>query len=297
MQLIYTVKSHEYVTLKEVLRSYFKMSERLMLKLKRLDKIKVNNETSHLNKIINIGDNITCDFDYDEDNSNVVSSPIPLDIIYEDEAYLIINKQVGIPVHPSIEHYTDSLSNGVKNYFDKINLHKKIRPVNRIDKNTSGIVIFAKNEYVQESLIKQMKANNFIKEYLAIANGIITEKNGTINAPIARKEHSIIERSIASNGGTSITHFEVISTNVKDNYSIVKCLLETGRTHQIRVHFSHIGFPLLGDTLYGTSSTLIDRQALHSHFVQFVHPISNKKVSYTAPLPNDMQILISKNCV
>ena len=192
-----------------------------------------------------------------------------------------------------MNHYTDSLSNGLKYYFDTIHLKRKIRPVNRIDKNTSGLVIFAKNEYTQECLIRQMNQHKFYKEYIAICNGIFNEKSGVINAPIARKENSIIERCINDDGDIAITHYEVLQENIKDSYSIIKCILETGRTHQIRVHMQYINHPLLGDTLYGISSNLISRQALHSYKCSFMHPLTKKVVEYIAPIPQDMQKLIN----
>ena len=215
-----------------------------------------------------------------------------LDILYEDDCLLIINKPADIPVHPSILHYEDSLSNGVKYYFDSKNIKTKIRPVNRLDKDTSGIVIFAKNEYIQESLIKQMKNNIFKKEYYAILEGNLDKNNGTINAPISRKEGSIIEREINSNGDNSITHFELIKNY--NNICLVKFILETGRTHQIRVHSKYIGHPILGDSLYGNKSELISRQALHAYKFQFLHPISKKQVSIQIDLPYDMKKIIKK---
>lgn len=213
-----------------------------------------------------------------------------LNIIYEDEWILILNKPHGIPVHPSILHHEDSLSSGVKFYFDSINLKKKIRPVNRIDKDTSGLVVFAKNEYIQESLIKQMKLGNFYKEYIAIVEGIFKEKKGTICAPIARKENSIIERCVNNNGAHSITNYEVLKEGkFKDTpFSIVKCILETGRTHQIRVHMNHILHPLFGDDLYGGNTLFLQRQALHSYKISFMHPITKKTLSFESSIPNDM---------
>jgi len=208
----------------------------------------------------------------------------------EDDAYIIIDKQAGHPVHPSHSHFDNSISNGLKYYFNEKNINKKIRPVNRLDMDTSGIVIFAKNEYVQESLIKQMKNQTFKKEYLAVLEGNLEEKKGTINKPIGRKEGSIIEREVSEDGAESITHFEVVE-NFKDA-CLVNFILETGRTHQIRVHSSSIGHPIIGDTLYGKTSELISRQALHACRVQFIHPITREKVSYSSNLPKDIQNLI-----
>jgi len=295
MKLEYKVKKEDcFQTVLEILKCKFAISDRLLIKLKKNQKIFLNEMPVIISTKINIEDVVSVDISFEEDNSNILSTEMKLDIIYEDEAYIVINKPNGIPVHPSMDHYTDSLSNGLKYYLDSVNLKRKIRPVNRIDKNTSGIVIFAKNEYIQESLIRQMKENKFHKEYIAVCEGIFNEKSSIINANISRKENSIIERCITIQGGdTAITHYEVIKHNPKLNYSILKCILKTGRTHQIRVHMSYIDHPLLGDTLYGNESKLIDRQALHAYKVSFVHPISKQVVDYTAPIPEDILNLIN----
>lgn len=289
MKLSY-VNLNKYSNIKEVLKAEFSMSDRLLLKLKRLDKIYLNGKNASVNQNISKNDLVECYLDYDEDNSNIIPTEMPINILYEDEALLIVNKPAGIPVHPSMDHYTDSLSNGIAFYFSKIGLKKKIRPVNRIDKDTSGIVIFAKNEYIQECLIRQMKLKQFVKKYIAVVNGNLDNLVGTINAPIARKEGSIIERCVNENGNIAITHYKVLKMTA--NYDIVECILETGRTHQIRVHFAHIGHSLLGDTLYGTHSNLIKRQALHSYEVDFIHPITKQNVKYIADISEDLKNLL-----
>lgn len=289
MKLSY-VNLNKYSNIKEVLKAEFSMSDRLLLKLKRLDKIYLNGKNASVNQNISKNDLVECSLDYDEDNSNIIPTEMPINIVYEDDAFLIVNKPAGISVHPSMDHYTDSLSNGIAFYFSKICLKKKIRPVNRIDKDTSGIVIFAKNEYIQECLIRQMKSKQFVKKYIAVVNGNLDNSVGTINAPIARKEGSIIERCVNSNGDNAITHYKVLKRTA--NYDIVECILETGRTHQIRVHFAHIGHSLLGDTLYGTHSDLIKRQALHSYEVDFIHPITKQNVKYIADIPEDLKNLL-----
>ena len=217
-----------------------------------------------------------------------------LDIIFEDDSLIIINKPAGIPVHPSILHFDNSLSNGLAYYFQEKNIKKKIRPVNRLDKDTSGIVVFAKNEYIQECLIKQMKSKKFLKEYFAILEGFLETSSGTINASISRKEGSIIEREINSNGDISITHFELIKNfSAKGKkLSLVKFKLETGRTHQIRVHSKYINHPILGDSLYGNNSNLISRQALHSYKISFIHPIINKNLEFKICLPKDINYIL-----
>ncbi len=293
MKLSYIIKKDDkFENLKELIKTQFQISDRLFLKLKKNNKIYLNNSNTCLWKPLEIDDLVELFIDFKEDNSNIPSIKMNLDIIYEDDAFLIVNKPAGIPVHPSMQHYSDSLSSGVKYYFDTLSLHKKIRPVNRIDRNTSGIVIFAKNEYIQEYLVREMKNKEFHKEYIAICNGLLNEKQGTINLPISRKEGSIIERCVDEKGAPSITHYLVLNESVDEDYSVVQCTLETGRTHQIRVHMSAIDHPLLGDTLYGKESNLISRQALHSHKVSFIHPITKERVTYIAPLPYDIRKLI-----
>ncbi|MCI9087013.1 MAG: RluA family pseudouridine synthase [Clostridia bacterium] len=307
MKLVYRVpEKTTYQTVKEVLKIEFSMSDRLLLKLKKLQKVSLNGELVYVHHPIQQGNVIQCDLEYDEDNSNIVLTPLPLSILYEDDGYLVIDKPAGIPVHPSCDHYADSLSNRVRYYFDKIGLKKKIRPVNRLDKDTSGLVVFAKNEYIQECLVKQMKSKEFVKKYIAVVNGHLENKKGTIQAPIARKENSIIERCVNANGDTAITHYQVLSQeqiqklfHIEDynktiNFDITECTLETGRTHQIRVHMAHIGHPLLGDTLYGTSSPLISRQALHCYDMRFIHPITKQEVAYTSKLSEDMNSIIKE---
>lgn len=243
MKLTYKITDNKYENIKQILKQEFNMSERLILRLKTNNKIFINANPVSIYTSFSINDTISVILDFEEDNSNIVPKEMDLKIIYEDEYYLVIDKPAGIAIHPSILHYDNSLSNGIRFYFDKIGLKKKIRPVNRLDKDTSGIVIFAKNEYIQECLVKQMKQNTFEKEYVAILDGILDKKSGTINAPIARKDNSIIERCVNENGDTAITHYEVLK--VFSTMSYVKFILETGRTHQIRVHSSYIGHPII----------------------------------------------------
>lgn len=286
MKLSYTIKENEnFDNIKEVLKVHFGISNRSMLKLKTNNKLYLNGNIAKTYTPVKPNDLVEADLEFVEDNSNIVPTKMNLNIIYEDECMLVINKPAGYPVHPSMLHYTDSISNGVKYYFDTLGLNKKIRPVNRLDRDTSGLVIFAKNEYVQENLIKQMEKKAFQKEYIALCEGRFEQEKGTINAPIARKSNSIIERCVDSSGDSAITHYDVLNYNGK--FSTVHLVLETGRTHQIRVHMSYIGHPILGDTLYGKSSDLIDRQALHSCKISFIHPVTRKKMEFVAPIPID----------
>ena len=265
-------------TINQILKNKLHISSRLLYKLINKKVIYLNDKVCDTRNLVNTGDIITIDLSYIEDNSNIVPTKMDLNIIYEDAAMLVLNKPSGISTHTSMFHFEDSISNSVKYYFDSIDLHKKIRPVNRLDLHTSGLIIFAKNEYIQECLIKQMENNSFKKEYHAIINGHLENKKGTIDKPIARKQNSIIERCIDKNGKRAITHYEIIKKF--NNCSLVKCTLETGRTHQIRVHFASINHPLLGDSLYGEKSDWIDGQALMCTKLSFIHPISNKKIEF-----------------
>ena len=197
MELTYKVNSSSnYINVRQVLKNEFNMSNRLITKLKQNKYIFLNNEETFLDKQINLNDIIKCNLDFNEISENIVATKMDLNILYEDNCFLIVDKPHNMAVHPSILHYENSLSNGVQYYFNKINLNTKIRPVNRLDRDTTGIVIFAKNEYIQECLVKQMKSNKFYKEYIAILEGIVEPKKGIINAASFRKPNSIIERCI-----------------------------------------------------------------------------------------------------
>lgn len=291
MFLKYIVKDEKYQNINQILKQEFDISARLLHKLIINEHVLLNNTKTDTRNFVNIGDVITVNLNFEEESENIVSTNMNLNIVYEDDSLLIINKPIGTAVHPSILHYKDSLSNGVKFYFESIGLKRKIRPVNRLDFNTSGLIIFAKNEYVQECLIRQMNKHIFQKKYIAIVSGRFKNKVGCINLPIARKENSIIERCISDSGQEAITDYEVLKEFKIDSsfISVVKCSLKTGRTHQIRVHMSEIGHPLLGDSMYGTDSNLIARQALHSYEISFIHPISHKKLDFICDLPEDMK--------
>jgi len=278
-----------------ILTNELNISTRLLNKLIKHKKILLNKHICNTKNTVNLGDIIEVKFDISENNSNITPTKMELDIIYEDEWFLVINKPYGIPIHPSRLHYADSLSNGIKFYFDSIGLSKKIRPVNRLDLDTSGLVIFAKCEYIQECFIRQMITTDFKKEYLCLVEGYLKQKIGTINLPISRKKGSIIERCINNeHGQPSITHYEVLKEFC--NYSLVNCKLETGRTHQIRVHLSHIGYPIVGDYIYsnGKNEFGVIGQCLHAKFLEFVHPITNKEMQLEAPIPEYFQEIINR---
>lgn len=278
------IQEDDNTTIKHILRDKLNISSRLLNKLKMNEKILVNNIPVFSNHIVQYNDIITVKIDFEE-TDHIQAEKMNLDIVYEDDYFLAINKEAGSVVHPCSNHQNGTLANGVKYY---LNNNKKIRAINRLDRDTSGIVLFAKNEYIQELMITKVKIN---KEYIAIVEGIPVNKKGTINEPIARKNGSIMERCISEEGKKAITHYEVIN-ELRNNLSIVKLNLETGRTHQIRVHLAYLNTPILGDSLYGNTSKLINRQALHAYKMEFMHPITNENICITASIPGDMRTII-----
>lgn len=288
MKLVYQIKETDYyTTIKDVLKNYFLISDRLLVQLKQKKHFFINSEPVPVYTPVQPGDTISVFLEEAEENISTVPTSMELSILYEDDCILILNKPPHIAIHPSASHYDTSLSSGVRYYFDSIGLQQKVRIINRLDKDTSGIVIFAKNGYVQEFLIRQMRSKQFSKKYLGITEGIWDNKKGSICLPIARKQGSIIERCVDENGADAITHFQVLKEN--EDLSLVNFSLETGRTHQIRVHSSYLGHPILGDTLYGTASSIINRQALHSYYVKFMHPITHQEMEFTC-LPDFLTI-------
>ena len=292
MKLEYTVKEEENI--RQILKEVFFMSDRLIVKLKHNNCISVNDEVAHIWTKISKGDKLVVEENFKEESPNIVPNEnIKLTILYEDEYMLIVDKAPGMPVHPSSLHFDDSLSNGVKAYYEKIGLKKLIRPVIRLDKDTSGIVIFAKNEYIQNQLMYQMKTKSFKKKYIAILEGIVEKDEGTIKTNITRKEGSVIERMVSDKGQTAISYYKVVKRLKNKDLTVVEYELETGRTHQLRLHSKYINHPILGDSLYNKESSLIKRQALHSIEVKFIHPITKKEMIIKSDIPQDMKKIIN----
>lgn len=228
-----------------------------------------------------------------EETQNIEPQEIPLDIVYEDQDLIVINKQPFIVVHPTKSHPNNTIANGLIYYFKEKGENCIVRLVNRLDMNTSGLLIVAKNQFSHMALQRDMNEETFKKQYLAIAHGRFKEKKGTIDLPILNNEDNGIRRSIDERGQRSITHYEVIEEY--NDAQLVKLTLETGRTHQIRIHLSHMGCPIFGDILYGSEDAdYIQRQALHAFKLQFPHPRDNRIIELESDLPTDMKILIDK---
>ncbi len=220
------------------------------------------------------------------DSDGIVPVSMPLSILYEDEDILVINKPADMPVHPSIGNYTNTLANGVTAYLDAKGEHSPFRCINRLDRDTSGALILAKNAFSAAVLSTQMRNRQIRRTYLAVVEGI-TPPNGTISAPISRVDDSVIERHVDFlHGEPAVTHYERLET--KNEHSLLEIHLETGRTHQIRVHMGYIGHPLPADYLYHPEYDCFKRQPLHSLQLKFRHPVTDKSMCLLAPVPEDM---------
>lgn len=220
------------------------------------------------------------------DSDGIVPVSMPLSILYEDEDILVINKPADMPVHPSIGNYTNTLANGVAAYLDAKDEHSPFRCINRLDRDTSGALILAKNAFSAAVLSTQMRNRQIRRTYLAVVEGI-TPPNGTISAPISRVDDSVIERHVDFlRGEPAVTHYERLE--VKNEHSLLEIHLETGRTHQIRVHMGYIGHPLPADYLYHPAYDCFKRQPLHSLQLEFRHPVTDKPMCLLAPVSEDM---------
>ena len=289
------------------------ISQRMRRRLRNEGIITVNDEPATWNTLVHGGDHLVMKLTPEQEFS---LSPMDLDIVYEDEHILVINKAAGVLMHPTSTVRDHTLANGVLYYYQKTHQHYDFHPVHRLDKDTSGIVIIAKTSVVQHAFDK--KHTHFYKTYDAIVEGKLPVVPLTINWPIGRKPGSIIERYCTNEGKSARTDITVISHNTRpivdkspiiDSNTIIssnnmadgncethfthlQCLLHTGRTHQIRVHLSQLGYPLAGDDLYGGHLDYIQRQALHAARVSFHHPMTNEWLELSADMPQDMKDLI-----
>ncbi len=293
MKLSITVSAKDQgKSVKQLLKGQMQLSERLIKQLKLSGKILLNSIPVHVNAKAVEGDLLEALVELNEYNENIIPEPIDLDILYEDETLIAINKPPDTVVHPTFRHQTGTVANGLMHHLLEKGIKTLVRPVSRLDRNTSGIILFALNPYIQECLIRQMHEKIFIKEYIGIVHGTLNADNGTINLPIERLAGSIMLRHTTQEGAPSITHFKVLERFKDATY--LKFMLETGRTHQIRVHCQAIGHPLVGDTLYPLPAfqndyqNLIPRHALHSHLTLFTHPYTKMPLELKAPIPDDI---------
>lgn len=288
--LIYEVESDDAgLSVSEILTNKMKLSSRGIRRVKSKKLLTRNNKKVSVSEIVAAGDKIRVGFEK-EKNIFEPEETIPIDVIYEDCDLLVINKQPFVVVHPTKGHPTGTIGNGVAAYFLKSNDNRKIRFINRLDRDTSGLMLIAKNSYAQQSISDQMITKSVFKGYRAIVSGHMEESEGTLNFPIERENEGDIQRKVLPHGLPSVTHYKVIEE--LDRYTFVEVILETGRTHQIRVHFSHIGHSLIGDELYGNDHRFINRQALHCYEMTFKQPRTGESIHLTCPCPDDMNILL-----
>lgn len=264
-----------------------------LAEIKRMPQsILVNGVHCYMRQKLSAGDRLIVRIHETKCSEKIPPVNLPLDIVYEDEDLIVINKPAGMPIHPSLNHYTNSMANALAWYYQEQGKPFIFRCCNRLDRDTSGLTVVAKHLVSGNIISEMVRRRRIRREYLAIARGSVTPHAGTINAPLARKPGTIIERTVDFEyGETAVTHYKVESE--KNGHSLVSLCLETGRTHQIRIHMKYLGFPLIGDYLYNPDMENIGRQALHSHKLAFPHPITGKELAFHAPLPEDMRKVLN----
>lgn len=287
---------YEGLMIRSFLREIHGFSRKLIKSIKfNGGEILVNGEQKNVRHRLTAGEILSVHFPAEVKSEFMKPEEIPLDIIYEDDDVVVINKQAGIVTIPSGIHTSGTLSNGLLYHYEKQDIPYTIHVVTRLDRDTSGLLLVAKHRYSHSILSAAQKAGAITRGYKAIVQGHPAEKVGTIKLPIGRKEGSIIERAVREDGKHSITDYQVMKEI--DTHALINVNLETGRTHQIRVHFSHLGYPLAGDDLYGGSHDFIKRQALHCDHLSFTHPVTKKGMEFSISLAKDMQKLDEKKGV
>ncbi|MDF2720783.1 MAG: RluA family pseudouridine synthase [Paenibacillus sp.] len=305
--LTYIVSQHDDgVELKTILRERMKLSRKLLSRLKQTDEgITVNGERRYTSVRVRAGDTVEIRME-EEQSEDILPQPLPLEIVHEDDQLMIVNKAAGMIVHPTHGHYTNTVANAIVYHWLEQGQKIRFRPVHRLDQETSGVLCIAKNPYVHQHISEQMKANTVEKTYLAIVRGAVEQDAGTVDAPIDRDPESPHVRIVTPQGYRAVTHYETVE-RFGAMATLVRLRLETGRTHQIRVHMNHIGHPLLGDIMYGVEGrdegqrvvihaagsgaeavVSLDRHALHAARLAFTHPTVRGLAVFEAPLPADL---------
>ncbi|WP_195937681.1 RluA family pseudouridine synthase [Romboutsia sp. 1001713B170131_170501_G6] len=288
---IISYTSEEDSTLKEILLDKLNFSVRSLSKMKREQSMLVNGEFKKPSTKIKKGDLI--EVKIDEDMANFTPQDLNLDILYDDFDIIMVNKPPFMVVHPTKSHSEGTIANGITDYIIKKNEKVKVRFVNRLDMNTSGLVIVAKNAYAHHTLSLDMSKDKVEKTYITVVKGIVKEDFGTINQPIYRPTEDSIKRVVDERGQESVTHYKVLER--LNDATVLEVKLETGRTHQIRVHMNYIGHGIIGDELYGyVDENLINRQALHAYSLKFNQPRTKEELEFKANLPKDIENLINK---
>lgn len=274
-----------------ILRNKFHFSQKLLQHLKQGERVWVDGRFTYLTARGKEGETLAVQLSSEEE-ANIPGEDLPLNILYEDEYLLAVNKPAGQVVHPNQRYADNTLANAVTGYWQRQGEDRLFRPINRIDRNTTGVVIIAKNQFAHQQLSWQLKRGYIHKRYCGFVEGIVRENQGTIDFSLGLAPNSFIKRQVDPEGLPSRTFYRVLNRYSKA--TLLEFILETGRTHQIRAHCEGLGHPMLGDDLYGGNTTLINRQALHSFKYSFFHPVTNLPLVVRAPFPHDLKDLIIK---
>jgi len=281
------------LTVEQIVREKLSVSGRMLQRLTRSKGIQLNRKQPYLKRQVKPGDRVAVRVaDPKPQRADVQAAVIPLDILYEDDHLVIVNKPAGMMVHPVGPGQTDTLVDALTAHFQQKGEPASVHAVHRLDKQTSGAVLLAKSSYGHQLADRLLREGAIHREYLAIATGRIEQERGTISAPIGRDPRHSTKRMVTERGDHAVTHFEVADRSERS--TLVRIRLETGRTHQIRVHFQHIGHPLAGDTLYGGEKMGFSRQALHAGTLSFPHPLNGEQIVAEAPLPEDMRTFMAR---
>ncbi|GIO38577.1 RNA pseudouridine synthase [Paenibacillus antibioticophila] len=283
---------------KKVLQRKLGVSRKLMSRIKLTERgVLLNGTRVYISALVKTGDRVSISLEK-ESSEDILPQPIPFDIVYEDDALLIVNKAPGIIVHPTHGHYTETLANGVVYYWQEQGKQYRFRPVHRLDQETSGLIAIAKNAYIHQHISEQLIAGTVTKKYTALVYGCPEHPEGTIDGPIDRDPEQPHRRIVTPEGYPALTSYKVIHCYPGEIGAQVELCLGTGRTHQIRVHMTSIGHPLIGDKMYtlehretDSMKEWIGRQALHASELGFRHPLTGEELLFKAPLPADMEML------
>ena len=282
------------ITIKDFLLSNNISSKAISTLKKQVDGILVNGKGQFTNYKLQPNDILSINLDENNDYENIIATKMDLDILYEDDDIVIVNKSADITVHPSKKYFTNSLVNGLTYYYQNKNMDVKLHCITRLDKETSGCVLFAKNRIAANCLSNMVKQKEISKTYLSLASGKVSKQHFLISAPISRISKGNILRCVDfQTGKEALTECFLLGYYPSNDISLLKCLLHTGRTHQIRVHLQYINHPIVSDSLYNKSCNLLLRQGLHCYNIRFIHPISHQLIDVTSQLPADLkQVLI-----
>ncbi|NMB20668.1 MAG: RluA family pseudouridine synthase [Firmicutes bacterium] len=279
------VEAHEEgMMIKDIVYGRLDLSRGLLRRMKRGGGVYLNGHRDFLSRRVKAGDCIQIEF-FDE-KTTMEPQNIPLTIVYEDDYLLIVNKEAGMAVHPTGAYQEGTLANALAHYWREIGLDTKVRLVHRIDKDTSGLIMVAKEPYTLQRLLKQLKTRQLKREYLALVEGQLPNSQGVLSMAIGRSMDHGVKRAVTEGGKEARTVYEVLS--IRPRATLLRARLESGRTHQIRVHFAELGHPLLGDPLYSQAMPEIAGQALHAWRLEFIHPRTEQRHVITVPMPDEM---------